>query len=230
MTEKTEEKKAVVLLSGGMDSATCLAIAAAEGYAVHSLAFDYGQRHGFEVQMAARQARAFGAREHLVLNLDLRRIARSALTGDLAVPKDQVPAGIPATYVPARNTIFLSLGLAWAEVLGARDLFIGVNQVDYSGYPDCRREFVAAFETMANLATRSGVEGRPIRIRAPLQDLDKADIIRRGLELGVDYANTHTCYDPAEQGLACGRCPACLLRLKGFEALGVRDPARYEDD
>ncbi len=230
MTNENREKRAVVLLSGGMDSTTCLAIAAAEGFIVYTLAFDYGQRHGLEVQMAARQAKVFGAREHQVVRVELGRIAKSALTGDSPVPKDQVPAGIPPTYVPARNAIFLSLGLAWAEVLEAHDLFVGVNQVDFSGYPDCRGEFIQAFERMANLATRMGTEGRPVRIRAPLLDLDKPAIIRRGIELGVDYGNTHTCYDPTSDGLACGHCPACLLRLDAFDAVGSRDPAKYVGD
>ncbi len=228
--DNDEEKRAVVLLSGGMDSATCLAIARSEGFEVYTLAFDYGQRHQFELQMAARQARAFGAREHRVVAVDLRGIAPSALTADLEVPKDRAPRGIPPTYVPARNAIFLSMGLAWTEVLGARDLFIGVNQVDFSGYPDCRSEFVQAFERMANLATRMGTEGRPVRIRAPLLTLGKAGIIRKGLDLGVNYADTHTCYDPDPGGLACGRCSACSLRLAGFEALGMKDPARYRGD
>ncbi len=220
--------RAVVLLSGGMDSTTCLALAASQGRAVYSLAFDYGQRHRFELQLAARQARAFGVREHRVVRLDLAGIARSALTdAAIAVPKHEPPGGVPPTYVPARNAVFLSLGVAWAEVLGAGELFIGVNQVDYSGYPDCRGDFVAAFERMANLATRSGTEGRPLRVRAPLLDMDKAAIIRLGLELGVDYAQTHSCYDPTGDGLACGACPACRLRLQAFAALGRADPARY---
>jgi len=230
MSSKNNEKRAVVLLSGGMDSSTCLAIAVDEGLAVYTLAFDYGQRHGLEVQMAARQARAFGAREHQVVRVELSRIAKSALTGDRPVPKDRLPAGIPPTYVPARNAVFLSLGLAWAEVLEAHDLFVGVNQVDYSGYPDCRGEFVQAFERMANLATRMGTEGRPVRIRAPLLDLDKPAIIRKGIELGVDFGNTHTCYDPTGDGLACGHCPACLIRLAAFQDVGTRDPVRYLGD
>ena len=229
MNEQPTEKKAVVLLSGGMDSATCLAVAAKECLAVHTLAVDYGQRHQLEIQMAARQARFFGAREHQVVRLDMRHIGRSALTADLAVPKDEVPEGIPPTYVPARNAILLSLGLAWAEVLDARQLFIGVNQVDYSGYPDCRGEFIEAFERMANLATRMGTEGRPVRVRAPLQKLDKAGIVQLGTELGVDFTLTHTCYDPDARGVACGRCPACLLRLRGFEQAGMTDPIEYQE-
>ncbi len=230
MKDNNEEKRAVVLLSGGMDSATCLAIARSEKFRIYTLAFDYGQRHLFELQMAARQASAFGANEHRVVCVDLPSIAPSALTADLEVPKDGVAVDVPSTYVPARNAIFLSMGLAWAEVLGARDLFIGVNQVDYSGYPDCRSEFVQAFERMANLATRAGTEGRPIRIRVPLLTLDKAGIILKGLELGVNYEDTHTCYDPDPGGPACGRCPACSLRLAGFEAVGMKDPARYQSD
>jgi 7-cyano-7-deazaguanine synthase len=227
MTEKASKNKAVVLLSGGLDSTTCLALAADEGLELYSLAFDYGQRHQFELQMAARQARAFGVREHQVVRLDLGRIAKSALTADIPVPKNEIPDGIPSTYVPARNAVFLSLGLAWAEGLGASDLFIGVNQVDFSGYPDCRGAFVEAFERMANLATRAGTEGRPFRVRAPLLDLDKTSIIKLGLEFGVDYENTHTCYDPRSDGLSCGHCPACLLRLRAFAELDMDDPAGY---
>jgi 7-cyano-7-deazaguanine synthase len=225
---------AVVLLSGGMDSATVLAIAREDGHAVCSLAFDYGQRHAVELELAAHQARVQGVLRHLVLPLDLRAIGGSALTDDLEVPKDEPRGdGVPVTYVPARNAVFLSLGLAWAEVLGARALFLGANQVDFSGYPDCREEFLQAFERMANLATRMGTEGRPIRVLAPLLHLGKADIIRRGLALGVDYAHTLTCYDPLPGGpgpgaLACGRCAACRLRLRGFAEAGWPDPAAYQ--
>jgi 7-cyano-7-deazaguanine synthase len=220
---------AVVLLSGGMDSATCLAIATADGYRCHTLAFDYGQRHCIELEMAARQARAFRSLRHLVVKVELDKFGGSALTDHLAVPKTAAdPAGqVPVTYVPARNTVFLSLGLAWAEALGARHLFIGANQVDFSGYPDCRRAFLEAFEAMANLATRMGTEGRPLRIQAPLLDLTKAQIILRGLALGVDFAATHTCYDPTPQGKSCGLCPSCRLRLKGFADAGVTDPLPY---
>ncbi len=218
---------AVVLLSGGMDSATVLAIAREEGFSVCSLAFDYGQRHRFELELAAHQARAQGALRHMVLQVDLRAIGGSALTDDLAVPKEAPGEGVPVTYVPARNAVFLSLGLAWAEVLGARAIFVGANQVDYSGYPDCRGEFLRAFEAMANLATRAGTEGRPFQVRAPLLELGKADIIRRGLALRVDYGKTLTCYDPGPGGLACGQCPACRLRLRGFAEAGVPDPAPY---
>jgi 7-cyano-7-deazaguanine synthase len=224
-----KENLAVVLLSGGMDSATCLAIATAEGYRCHTLAFDYGQRHRIELTMAERQARAFHSRQHLVVKVELERFGGSALTGMHAVPKTGAdPAGrVPVTYVPARNAVFLSLGLAWAEALGARHLFIGANQVDFSGYPDCRGAFLQAFEAMANLATRMGTEGQPLRVQAPLLDLTKAQIIQKGLSLGVDFASTHTCYDPTPQGLSCGLCPSCRLRLKGFADAGVKDPLPY---
>ena len=225
-------RPAVLLLSGGLDSATVLAHAVHEGYAVHALSVRYGQRHAHEVEAARRLAVRLGAVEHRVAEIDLRLFGGSALTSDVPVPKDR-PAdemghGIPVTYVPARNTIFLSYALAYAEVVGAADLFIGVNALDYSGYPDCRPEFIAAFERLANLATRLGTEGgRRIRVQAPLQQLGKADIIRLGLALGVDYAMTTSCYDPAPDGAACGRCDACVLRLKGFAEVGVVDPARY---
>ena len=222
---------AVVLLSGGVDSATVAAMARAEGFDVCALSVRYGQRHAAELDAAARVARALGIERRLVLELDLRAIGGSALTADLAVPRDRRPeemgADIPATYVPARNTIFLSLALAWAEVLGAQDIFIGANALDYSGYPDCRPEYLRAFETLANLATRAGVEGRRLTIHAPLLHLTKAEIVRRGTELGVDYGLTVSCYDPAPDGAACGRCDACLLRRKGFEQSGVPDPTRY---
>ena len=219
-------RPAVVLVSGGLDSATCLAIARAEGFACHALSFSYGQRHAAEVAAAARVAQALGAVEHRVMTIDLAIFGGSALTDPgIAVPEAPT-AGIPVTYVPARNTVFLSLALAWSEVLGAHDIYIGVNAVDYSGYPDCRPEFVAAFEQMANLATRMGTEGRGVRIRAPLMDLNKAGIIRLGQSLGVDFANTHSCYDPIE-GRACGRCPSCRLRLKGFQQVGIADPIEY---
>lgn len=226
-----EKPKAVVLLSGGMDSATTAAIALAEGFDVHALSFRYGQRHAVELESAARVARRLGIARHLVLDVDLRAFGGSALTGDLPVPKDtpadRIGAGIPPTYVPARNTIFLSLALGWAEALGARDLFIGANALDYSGYPDCRPGFIAAFEQMANLATRAGVEGDRFRIHTPLITLSKADIVRRGRELGVDFGLTSTCYDPGPDGTACGRCEACSLRLKGFREAGMEDPAKY---
>ena len=226
--------KAVVLLSGGLDSATCLAIARADGFEPYAISFRYGQRHTAELDAAGRVARAMGVVRHVVTDIDLRQFGGSALTGDLDVPKGRSAAdmsgGIPVTYVPARNTIFLSFALAYAEVLGSADVFIGVNALDYSGYPDCRPEYVAAFERMANLATRAGVEGtRRLRIHTPLIALTKAQIIRRGLELGVDYGLTSTCYDPAPDARACGQCDACLLRLKGFAENGIPDPAPYVD-
>jgi 7-cyano-7-deazaguanine synthase len=222
-------KKAVVLYSGGLDSTTCMAIAQAEGFAPYAMSFAYGQRHTVELDQARRYAPRMGAVEHQLVEIDLRRIGGSALTSTLEVPKEGVQEGeIPVTYVPARNTIFLSFALGWAEVLGAFDIYIGVNALDYSGYPDCRPEYIAAFETLANLATRAGVEesGR-YRIHTPLISLTKAEIIRRGLDLGVDYALTHSCYDPTPDGLACGRCDSCRLRLKGFAEAGVPDPVRY---
>ncbi len=222
-------RRAVVLLSGGLDSATVVAIARAQGYAVHALSFRYGQRHGVELACAALVAHASAVPEHRIVDIDLRAFGGSALTADIDVPKGSVtrPIGdeIPVTYVPARNTIFLSFALAWAEVLGATDIFIGVNALDYSGYPDCRPEFIAAFEAMARLATRAGVEGsEPLRIHAPLQEMSKAQIIRKGLELGVDYALTSSCYDPGVQCEPCGACDSCLLRARGFAHAGVPDP------
>ena len=223
---------AVVLLSGGLDSATTLAIARAQGYTCHALSFRYGQRHALELSSAAAVARHLGAADHRIVEIDLRAFGGSALTADLPVPKDRDESaraeGIPVTYVPARNTIFLAYALASAEVLGAADIFLGVNAVDYSGYPDCRPEFVAAFERMANLATRAGVEGRHLKIHAPLMTMTKAEIIARGLELGVEFGMTLSCYDPASDGASCGRCDACLLRLEGFRQLGRTDPARYQ--
>jgi len=224
--------KAVVLLSGGLDSATTLAIAGAEGYAPYALTFRYGQRHAIEVEAARRIARSLGAVRHIVTEIDLRPFGGSALTADIPVPKDRqasdIAEGIPITYVPARNTIFLSFALAWAEVLGAQDIFIGVNALDYSGYPDCRPEYLEAYQRMADLATKAGVEGRQrLSIHAPLLHMTKHAIIRRGLELGVDYSLTVSCYDPGPDGEACGRCDACQLRLKGFAEAGATDPARY---
>ena len=223
---------AVVLLSGGLDSATTLAIARSEGFAPYAMSFRYGQRHGRELDSAAAVARALGAVEHRIVDIDLRSFGASALTDDIDVPKDRSPAdlatGIPVTYVPARNTIFLSFALGWAEVLGAADIFLGVNAVDYSGYPDCRPEYVEAFERMANLATRAAVEGRRLRIHAPLMQLGKSEIIARGLQLGVDYGLTLSCYDPGSDGAACGHCDACQLRRRGFRDLGLTDPARYQ--
>lgn len=223
-------KKAVVLLSGGLDSATVLAIARHAGYDVHALSFQYGQRHAVELEAAGRVARQVGVSRHVVADIDLRAFGGSALTDDsIAVPHhvtvNDMTAEIPVTYVPARNTIFLSFALAWAETLGASDVFIGVNALDYSGYPDCRPEFIAAFETMANLATKAGVEGRQrLRIHTPLIELSKAETIRRGLDLGVDYSLTHSCYDPVDDH-ACGTCDSCLLRGRGFNELGLIDPA-----
>ncbi len=227
------EKKAVVLLSGGLDSATTLALAQRGGFACHALTFRYGQRHEREVEAAGKVARALGAVEHRILAIDLAALGGSALTDpNIAVPKDRrdlgESTGIPATYVPARNTIFLSYALAWAEVLGAFDLFLGVNSTDYSGYPDCRAEFIAAFETMANLATAAAVEGKGrYRIHTPIIEMTKAQIIRAGTRLGVDYSLTHSCYDPDSQGRSCGRCDSCRLRLKGFAEAGLRDPIEY---
>jgi 7-cyano-7-deazaguanine synthase len=225
-------RRAVVLLSGGLDSATSLAVARDEGYETYAISVRYGQRHALELEAAARVAAALGARRHLVVSVDLGAIGGSALTDDLEVPKDQsleeIGTGIPVTYVPARNTVFLSLALGWAEVLEADDLFIGVTAVDYSGYPDCRPEYIRAFEAMANLATKAAVEGRQLlRIHTPLIDLDKAAIIALGTSLGVDYGLTHSCYDPAPDGTSCGRCDACLLRLEGFRRAGLEDPLRY---
>ena len=222
-------KKAVVLYSGGLDSTTCMAIAQEQGFSPYALSFSYGQRHAIELDKARENAAQVGAREHLVIDFDYRLIGGSALTTEEPVPKDGVVADtIPTTYVPARNAVFLSFALGWAEVLGAFDLFIGVNALDYSGYPDCRPEFITAFETMANLATRAGVEKRDqFRIHAPLILLSKADIVKRGLALGVDYRRTHSCYDPTPDGLACGLCDSCRLRLKGFAEVGMRDPIDY---
>jgi 7-cyano-7-deazaguanine synthase len=225
------DRTAVVLLSGGLDSATTLAIARAEGFECHALSFRYGQRHLHELECATRIARAMGVRRHVTLDIDLRIFGASALTSDIPVPKDRdadaMSHGIPITYVPARNTIFLSFALAFAEVLGSSDIFIGVNALDYSGYPDCRPEYVRSYEHMARLATRAGVEGRELTIHTPLIQLTKAQIIARGLALGVDYAMTSTCYDPAPDGAACGHCDACQLRIKGFRENGTVDPARY---
>ena len=220
--------KAICLLSGGLDSSTCLALTRREGYDCYALSFDYGQRHRVELEAAARVAQALGAARHVVARIDLRQIGHSALTGDLAVPKGRsaqdMSLGIPVTYVPARNTIFLSFALAWAEVLEAPDIFIGVNALDYSGYPDCRPEYIAAFENMANLATKSGVEGRlRVRIHTPLIRLSKAEIVKLGRDLGLDFGLTHSCYDPDREGRPCGQCDSCLLRRKGFEEAGIAD-------
>jgi len=225
--------RAVVLLSGGLDSTTTLAIAQSEGFAVHALTFRYGQRHEAEIEAARRVAARCGVAQHVIAEIDLRLFGGSALTADISVPKDrpleEMARGIPITYVPARNTIFLSFALAWAEVLEASDIFIGVNALDYSGYPDCRPEYVEAYERMANLATKAGVEGRQrLTIHTPLINLSKAEIIQRGLALGVDYGITLSCYDPSPEGEACGRCDACLLRLRGFSEIGIKDSAPYQ--
>ncbi len=216
--------KAVVLLSGGLDSTTVLAIARSEGYECHTLAFDYGQRHRIELDRARVVSSRLGAVRHVTVRLDLSAFGGSALTDDIDVPKDGVGEGIPVTYVPARNTVFLSVALGWAEVLGARDIFIGVNALDYSGYPDCRPEFIEAFEQMANLATKAGVEGKRFRVRTPLIEMTKAQIIRTGQELGVDYGLTSSCYDPSIDGTPCGACDSCRLRAKGFAEAGLVDP------
>jgi 7-cyano-7-deazaguanine synthase len=225
-------EKAVVLLSGGLDSTTVLAIARSEGYQLYAISFRYGQRHSAELECASRVAKAMSVEKHLIIDCDLRAIGGSALTDQLDVPRqrraEEMSSGIPVTYVPARNTIFLSFALAWAEVLGANHIFIGVNALDYSGYPDCRPEFIEAFQRMATLATKAGVEGRlPLEIHTPLIAMTKAEIIRTGLRLGVDYSLTHSCYDPRAGNLACGACDSCLLRLKGFEEAGASDPVRY---
>ena len=221
------EKRAVILLSGGLDSATVVAMVRAEGYSCYTMSFDYGQRHRAELDAAARVARDLGVIDHKVIGLNLDGIGGSALT-DSSIDVPEAPSeGIPVTYVPARNTVFLSLALGWAEVLDAQDIFIGVNAVDYSGYPDCRPEFVAAFEVMANLATKAGVEGKPFSIKAPLQNLSKAQIVQAGIQLGVDYSLTVSCYQADDQGRACGKCDSCRLRADGFAAAGIKDPTRY---
>jgi len=224
-------KHAVVLLSGGLDSTTTLAIAIAQCYQAYTLSFDYGQRHRFELKAAQRVSNALGAKQHRVVKIDNQIFAGSALTDDVDVPKKrskkEIGAGIPVTYVPARNTIFLSHALAWAEVIGAGHIFLGANAIDYSGYPDCRPEFIAMFETLAHNATKAGLEGRRFQIHAPLIKFSKADIIRKALELDVDLSLTHSCYDPSPKGLACGQCDSCQLRLKGFREAGVTDPIQY---
>ncbi len=224
-------KSAVVLLSGGIDSTTTLAIAITEGYEAYALSFDYGQRHQIETQAARRVADSLGAKEHRIAKIDLRVFGGSALTGDIDVPKQrsetEIADGIPVTYVPARNTIFLAYALGWAEVIQAADIFLGVNAIDYSGYPDCRPEFIEAFQTVANVGTKAGVEGGRFQIHTPLIKFSKAEIIRKAVELGVDLSLTHSCYDPSPDGLACGECDSCLLRLKGFREAGIQDPIRY---
>ena len=225
-------KKAVVLSSGGLDSTTVMAIAKHAGFELYSLSFDYGQRHSFELEAARKVAETFGVNKHMVINIDLKKIGGSALTDNIEVPKgsteESMAAEIPVTYVPARNTIFLSYALAWAEVLQSSNIFIGVNAIDYSGYPDCRPEYIDAFQRMANLATKAGVQGiTQIKIQTPLINMTKAQIIQKGIELGIDYALTHSCYDPTPQGLACSRCDSCILRKKGFKDAGIPDPTRY---
>lgn len=230
-----EKQKAVVLLSGGLDSTTTLAIAKSEGFDAHAISFRYGQRHHIEIESAKRVAARFDVRQHVIADIDLRMFGGSALTSKIEVPKSrsisEMSQGIPITYVPARNTIFLSFALAWAEVLEASDIFLGVNILDYSGYPDCRPEYIEAYQRMANLATKAGVEGRQkLQIHTPLIKLSKAQIIRRGIELGVDYSLTSSCYDPSQAGEACGRCDSCILRLKGFSENGISDPIRYQSE
>jgi len=228
-------KPAVILLSGGLDSATTAAVAREQGFELYALTVDYGQRHRHELESARRVAEAMGVERHVILSVDLSQFGSSALTAAVDVPKDrgidEMQEEIPVTYVPARNTVFLALALAYAEAVGAADIFIGVNAVDYSGYPDCRPEYIAAFRHLANLATKAGVEGRlAFRIHAPLVELGKAEIIRRGIELGVDYGLTHSCYEPDDDGRSCGRCDACLLRLKGFAEAGLKDPLPYQGE
>jgi 7-cyano-7-deazaguanine synthase len=224
-------KPAVVLLSGGIDSTTTLAIAIAEGFEAYALSFDYGQRHHIETEAACRVADSLGVKEHRIAKIDLRVFGGSALTDDVDVPKrrsePEIGHGIPVTYVPARNTIFLAYALAWAEIIPASDIFLGVNAIDYSGYPDCRPEFIEAFEILANLGTKAGVEGRRFHVHTPLIKVSKAEIIRKAVELGIDLSLTHSCYDPSLEGFACGECDSCLLRLKGFREAGIKDPIRY---
>jgi len=229
---KLWNKKAIVLSSGGIDSTTAMAIAKEEGYEIYSLSFNYGQRHSFELKKASEVANFFNAKEHLIIDIDLRKIGGSALTSDIEIPKSLIynlQSSIPITYVPARNTIFLSLALAWAEVLGAEDIFIGANAIDYSGYPDCRPEYIKAFEKMANLATKAGVEGKShIKIHTPLINLTKGEIIKKGISLGVDYSLTSSCYSPDKDGNPCGLCDSCHFRLKGFKEAGIKDPLTYK--
>jgi 7-cyano-7-deazaguanine synthase len=224
-------KRAVVLLSGGLDSTTTLAIAIAEGYEAYALSFAYGQRHEIEIEAARRVANSLGAKEHRVAKIDLRIFGGSALTDNIDVPKQrsetEIAHGIPVTYVPARNTIFLAYALAWAEVISANHIFLGVNAIDYSGYPDCRPEFIKAFQTLANVGTKAGIEGARLRIHTPLIALSKSEIIGKAVKFDVDLSLTHSCYDPSSEGLACGECDSCLLRLKGFHEAGMRDPIRY---
>jgi 7-cyano-7-deazaguanine synthase len=232
VSDMKQRPKAVVLLSGGLDSTTTLAVAKSQGFDIYALSIRYGQRHKIELEAAERIAQHFRVSEHLIVDINLRLFGKSALTDDIDVPKsrktEEMGKGVPVTYVPARNTIFLSLALAWAEVLGSEDIFIGVNALDYSGYPDCRPEYIAAYERMANLATKAGTEGKQkLKIHTPLIKMTKAQIIKMGLELGADYNLTHSCYDPSATGEACGQCDSCQLRLKGFRQAGISDPARY---
>jgi 7-cyano-7-deazaguanine synthase len=223
-------KKAIILLSGGLDSATCLAYAKNKGFDLYALSFDYGQRHKFELESAKNVAECFNVIEHKIINIDLRTFGASALTDDIEVPdadKENMGKDIPVTYVPARNTIFLSYALAYAEVRNCFNIFIGVNNVDYSGYPDCRPEYIEAYKKMANLATKSGIEGKKLSIHTPLLNLNKSEIIKLGINLGVDYSITHTCYNPNEQGNSCGKCESCVYRLKGFKEAGIKDPVKY---
>jgi 7-cyano-7-deazaguanine synthase len=224
-------KRAVILVSGGIDSTTTLAIAIAEGFEAYALSFDYGQRHQIETEAACRVANSLGVKKHRIAKIDMRVFGGSALTDDIDVPKTRSETefahGIPATYVPARNTIFLAYALAWAEIIPASDIFLGVNAIDYSGYPDCRPEFIEAFEILANLGTKAGVEGRRFHVHTPLIKVSKAEIIRKAVELGIDLSLTHSCYDPSLEGFACGECDSCLLRLKGFREVGIKDPIRY---
>ena len=228
------ERKAVVLLSGGLDSATTLYVAGEKGFSIHAMSFRYGQQHAQELESATMLARAAGVADHTIISLDARLFEGSALTGSAALPENRSPDEmaelIPPTYVPARNTVFLAIALSYAEVIGARDIFIGVNAMDYSGYPDCRPEFITAFQRLADVATKEAVEGNPARIHAPLLNMTKAEIIRRGLELGIDYSLTHSCYNPDTDGRSCGRCDACILRLKGFRENGIQDPATYQSE
>jgi 7-cyano-7-deazaguanine synthase len=234
LKEEAKMKHAVALASGGLDSSTMLALALKQGYEIHALSFDYGQRHQCELECARRVVRAMGIKHHMIARIDLRMFGGSALTDTIDVPKGrssaQMSSEIPVTYVPARNTIFLSFALGWCEVLGAQDIFIGVNAIDYSGYPDCRPEFLRTFEELANIATKAGVEGSAkYQIHAPLLQMSKAEIIKAGTECGVDYSLTHSCYDPSAEGLACGACDSCILRRRGFEEAGIPDPTRYKD-
>lgn len=225
------ERKAVVLLSGGIDSTTTLAVARNEGFECYCLSFDYGQRHSFEIEAAKNVAKSLGAEEHKIIKIDLREFGGSALTDDIDVPKNrkqvEISSEIPITYVPARNTIFLSFALGWAEILNAQDIYIGVTSIDYSGYPDCRPEYIEAFQKMAALATKAGVEGKPVKIHTPLINLGKAEIIKLGTKLKVDFSMTHSCYDPSKDGRACGRCDSCILRRDGFKKAGIPDPTKY---